>query len=198
LSKKVIAIVGSNRKGGTTDRVVEAVLAGAREKGAETHTIYLADQKLGFCTNCRQCTQTPGVERGKCVLNDDLEAILAKIEAADSMVLSSPVSFYNATALFRRFLERLVGSVYWPWGQNSPKARSKLQPRKAVLVSTSAMPGVMIPIFTGTAKALRVAAALLGAKPVESLWIGLSANEPHPPLSARTLSRARQAGMKLA
>jgi hypothetical protein len=88
MSSKVVAIIGSYRKGGTIDTAVEAVLEGAREKGAQTHTIYLTDQHLEFCTNCRQCTQTPGEERVKCAQQDDLESILKEIEAADAMCLA--------------------------------------------------------------------------------------------------------------
>lgn len=198
MSTKVVAIVGSYRKGGVIDTAVEAVLEGAREKGAETHTIYLTDQHIEFCTHCRQCAHEPGTVRAKCQQQDDLEAILTEIEAADAVVLGSPVSYYNATAIFRRFLERLLGYIYWPWGQNAPTPRSKRQPRKAVLVASAAMPGFLIPLFTGTSKALRVAALSLGAKPVARLWIGLVSGEPHPHLSARTLSRARRIGWKLA
>jgi hypothetical protein len=60
------------------------------------------------------------------------------------------------------------------------------------------MPGFLIPLTTGSARALRLAARMLGAKPVGKLWIGLTAGEPQPALSARTLERARQLGMKLA
>jgi multimeric flavodoxin WrbA len=198
MSTKVVAIIGSYRKGGTIDTAVEAVLEGAREKGAQTHTIYLTDQHLEFCNNCRQCTQTPGEERGKCAQQDDLESILKEIEAADAIVLGSPVNYYNVTAIFRRFLERLSGFFYWPWGQNGPRPRSKRQPRKAVLVASSAMPGFLIPFATGAARALRLSARILGAKTVGSLWIGLASQEPQPRLSARILNRARHLGMKLA
>ena len=37
-------------------------------------------------------------------------------------MLASPVNFYNVTAIFRRFLERLLGFTYWPWGKAAPKA----------------------------------------------------------------------------
>jgi putative NADPH-quinone reductase len=198
MTKKIVAIVGSYRKGGVIDSAVEAILAGARERGAETRIFYLTEEHIEFCTHCRQCTQQPGSERGKCVLQDGMEAILTEIEAADAVVLGSPVSFYNATALFRRFLERLLGSVYWPWGQNMPRPRNKQLPRKAILVASAAMPGCLIPFATGTAKALRVAANSLGAKPVGNLWIGLVAQKPQPQLSARTLNRARRMGMELA
>ena len=198
MSSKVVAIVGSYRKGGTIDTAVEAILEGAREKGALTHTIYLREQHVEFCTNCRQCTQTPGTERGKCAQQDDLEPILKEIEAADAVVLGAPVNYYNATALFRRFLERLLGFFYWPWGNNLLIQRSKQQSRKAVLVASAGMPGFLIPFATGAPRALRLMAKSFGAKPVGSLWIGLVSQEPHPRLSARTLERARHMGWKLA
>jgi multimeric flavodoxin WrbA len=198
MSNKVVAIVGSYRKGGTVDTAVEAILEGAREKGAQTHTIYLREQHVEFCTNCRQCTQTPGAERGMCAQQDDLEPILKEIEAADAVVLGSPVNYYNATALYRRFLERLLGFFYWPWGNNLLIQRSKQQSRKAVLVASAGMPGFLIPLATGAPRALRLMAKSLGAKPVGNLWIGLVSQEPHPPFTTRNRERARRLGWKLA
>ncbi len=173
MGKKVVAILGTYRKGGTLDAAVEAILEGARSKRATTSTIYLSEKHIEFCTNCRQCTQDPGPERGRCRQKDDLEAIVSEIEAADVLVLASPVNCGNATAIFRRFMERLIGCTYWPWGQPAPKARSHVRTLKAALVATSAMPGFLIPIATGTKTALRMTAKILGAKPVASLWIGL-------------------------
>jgi len=198
MSRKVVAIVGSYRKGGTIDAAVEAVLVGAREKGAETSTIYLTDQHIEFCKNCRTCTQKPGPERGKCEHRDDLEPILNEIEAADAVVLGSPVNYYNVTAIYRRFLERLLGYAYWPWGQNAPRPRTKERPRKAVLIASSAMPGFLIPVATGAARALRLTAKMLGAKPVGKLWIGLVASEPRHLLTMRHYEQARRMGWKLA
>ncbi len=198
MSSKVVAIVGTYRKGEVIDTAVEAILAGAREKGATTHTIYLTEQHIEFCRNCRKCMQSPGPERGKCPQVDDLEPILQEVEAADAIVLGSPVNCGNVTAIFRRFMERLIGFGYWPWGQNAPSSRKKTPTRKAALVASSAMPSLMMLAFTGAATALRTTAKLLGAKSIDTLWIGLAAREPHHPLSARTLERARRIGWKLA
>lgn len=198
MSKRIVAVVGSYRVGGATESAVEAVLEGARAKGAETRTFQLRDQHIEFCKNCRACTQTPGAERGRCEQADDLEAMLREIEAADAVVLASPVNYYNVTAIFRRFLERLLGFTYWPWGQNGPTLRSKAQPRKAVLVASAAAPGFLIPLMTGTPRALRLAAGMLGAEPVGKLWIGLTAGKPDYALSERTIERARRIGMTLA
>ena len=195
---KVVAIVGSYRKGGTIDSAVEEVLKGAHENGAETVKFYLIDKHIEFCTNCRSCVQAPGEARGKCVQQDDLEPMLQEIEAADALVLASPVNCYNVTAIFRRFLERLLGYAYWPWGKAAPSGRNKRAVKKAVLVASSAAPGIFIPIATGAARALRLAAAMLGARTVGKLWIGLIGDKPHHELSARNRERARRLGRKLA
>ena len=195
---RVVAIVGSYRRDGTTEAAVEAVLAGAREKGAVTQTIRLSDRHLEFCSNCRQCVQTPGHARARCVQQDGLEPVLLAIEEADSVVLASPVNYYNVTAIYRGFMERLLGFTYWPWGQNTPALRTTLQPRQAVLISSAGMPGFLIPLATGAARALRLSARMLGARPIANLWIGLAAGEPRHPLSKRTRERARRIGWKLA
>jgi hypothetical protein len=197
MGKKVVAILGTYRKGGTIDTAVEAILEGARSRRARTSTIYLTEKHIEFCSNCRYCTQEPGLERGKCRQKDDLESILTEIEAADAVVLASPVNFGNATAIFRRFMERLIGYAYWPWGQPAPRGRSHVPALKAALVASSAAPGFMIPLFSGTRTALRMTAKVLGAKPVASMWIGLSAGAPHHALSARQTARARRIGLKL-
>lgn len=197
MGSKVVAIVGSYRKGGMTDIAVQAILAGAREKGAETKTIYLTKKHLAFCTNCRKCTQVQGEHRGFCEQQDDLQSILTEIDGAGALVLGSPVNFWNVTAIFRQFMERLVVYAYWPWGAAAPKSRRKYPTRKAALVASSAAPGFLIPLFTGAARALGSTAEILGAQPVGRLWIGLAGTERRPKLSPRAQARARRIGLRL-
>lgn len=45
--------------------------------------------------------QTPVNERGKCVLEDDMEIILTEIDNADYLVIGAPVNFNNFNALSR-------------------------------------------------------------------------------------------------
>ncbi len=197
MAKRVVAIVGSYRKCGTVDTAVDAVLAGARARGAETSKIYLIDRHIEYCRNCRSCTQESGAVRGRCVIEDDVQATLAEVDGADAVVLGSPVNFYNVTAVFRTFLERLVGAVYWPWGQAAPQPRSKALPRKAVLIASSAAPGILLRLATEAPKALRLAANCLGARPVARLWLGLAAQSATPELSPRALRQAFRIGQEL-
>lgn len=159
--------------------------------------IYLAERHIAYCTNCRSCTQQSGLQRGACVLDDDMAEILAACDAADTILLASPVNFYNTTAVFRTFLERLIGTAYWPWGANAPKPRSAKLEKKAVLIASAAAPGFVLPLMTGAPRALRLAAQCLGAKPAAKLWAGMVSHESQPKLSEKLLARARQIGSEL-
>lgn len=195
---KVVAIVGSYRKGGTIDCAVGEILAGAAAKGAETSKIYLLDKRVEFCTNCRSCTQAEGPQRGKCVQQDDMDAILSELEAADAIVLGAPVNFFNVNAMFRRFMERLVGYSYWPWDKaGGPITRSTKLDKKAALVASAAMPTPMIRIATGAPRALRITAKVLRAKPVATLCIGYSAVHQKQQLPERLRAKARKIGATL-
>ena len=119
----VTAIVGSYRKGGTVDTVIDAVLRAAQEAGAETSKIYLIDKHIEFCTNCRECTQEKGAGRGACPLQDDMSGILENSRNADCLVLGSSINFYTVTAVMKKFAERLLCYSYWPWGMLRPRMR---------------------------------------------------------------------------
>lgn len=195
--KHIVGVVGSYRKGGYIDSAVDEVLSVARDHGAETEKIFLLDQHIEFCTNCRTCMQEPGPERGKCIHEDDMDSILKKIAEADSIVIGAPVNCWDVNAVTRKFYERCVGYAYWPWGTKMPRIRNKKCLKKAVLISSSAAPGWYSRIFTTAMKSLKRIARLLGAKPVGTLFLGLI-NQKEVQLSKHNLCKARILGEKLA
>jgi multimeric flavodoxin WrbA len=154
----VLGIVGSYRKGGHIDTAVSAILASAATAGANTQKVYLQDQHIEFCTNCRHCLQTPG--RSPCIHQDDMVALLDQVEAADALVLGAPVNFGNVNALTRRFLERTICYGYWPWDAPAPLRRGQAGTKPAVLVTTSAAPALLGRWTMGAMKALQQLAAL--------------------------------------
>lgn len=198
MGKNIVAVMGSYRKGGTVNAVVDEVLRAAAEAGARTEKIVLLEARVEFCTNCRFCTQEPGPRRGKCFLRDDMDGILDKLEAADVLVLGAPVNFFDINALSRRFLERMVCYVYWPWGRAAPTPRVREKTKKAVLITSSAMPAFLLRLFTGAPRALRTMAELLGARPVANLFVGPVAQKAKPEVPKKTLEKARQIGLRLA
>lgn len=196
--KKIVAVVGSYRKGGIIDSAVDQVLAAAAEQGARVSKIYLLDKHIEFCSNCRRCTQEQGDRRGYCAIRDDMAGVLDELESADGIVLGSPINFFSVTALTKRFVERLVCYAWWPWGGRVPKMRSSKRPRSAVLLLSCAMPAFMARLLGGAPRVLKTAAAILGARIVGLLIIGQVAQQEHETLPDRARNKARQLGVKLA
>ena len=196
--KQIVAIVGTYRKQGMLDQAVDAALAAAREAGARTRKIYLVDQPIEFCRNCRHCTQAPGERRGQCTIDDRIEAILGPIDRADALVFASPVNMGQVTAITRRLFERMVCYTYWPWTAKAPRPRRPCCGRPAAVIATSAMPGPLARLFTGAARSMRRVARLVGARPIGTLQLGLAAQAPDQCLSEADRRRAARLGRRLA
>lgn len=195
---RITAIVGSYRKGGIVDRIVDEILEAAAGEGAETSKVYLVDRRIEFCSNCRACTQEPGEARGDCVVDDDVASILDEVEASEALVLASPVNFGTVTAVTKRFLERLICYAHWPWGAAAPRGRVRGKPRRAVVVSASQAPALLTRVSTGIVRLLKNSAGLLGARTVGVVLLGLAARRRHQELPARTSRKARSLGRRLA
>jgi putative NADPH-quinone reductase len=194
---KVIAIVGSYRKGGIVDSALDEILDAASEAGAVVSKVYLADKHIEFCLNCRRCTQAAGTERGVCVHQDEMASLLQEIETADAVILGSPVNCFTVTALTKRFIERMVCYAYWPWGARAPSNRRRARSLKALLVITCAMPAFFAPLFTGNRRVLKSAIALLGGRVIGSLVIGQVAQQEKEQLPSKARIKARHWGRKL-
>ena len=105
---KVTAIVGSPRRRGNSAKLVEAVLEGARESGAEASVHYLGEKTIKPCTGCYSCEKTK-----ECVIrDDDMAEIYADMESADAYVFASPVYFNQVSGQFKTFLDRIF-PYYW-------------------------------------------------------------------------------------
>ena len=193
---QVLAITGSYRDDGIIDQAVAAAAAAARRAGAEVEVVHLRNHPVEFCRNCRECTQAAGEAPGACVLQDGMATLIRKIEAADCYVLASPTNFYTVTALFKRFMERLVVYAYWPWGAHGPQMRRKEASKQALLIASAAAPGFVGRLFYTTIKQLKATAKTIGADST-SLFIGLAAGAPNTRLGAADARRIERATLKL-
>lgn len=197
MQTNILAILGSYREGHTIDQAAGEILTAAEHKGAKTESIQLREHPIEFCTNCRFCTQHPGVAPGPCWHEDAMASIIARIEAADGLVFGTPVNFWTANALFKRFQERLVGYAYWPWEAPSPKMRRPEKTKPTVLLTSTAMPALMARFSTSAMGQLKKTAETVGAKRIGQLYIGLAALEENQQLSEPIRQQARRLGEKL-
>ena len=103
MSKKVLIISSSPRKGGNSELLCEQFMQGAQEAGHSVEKIDLRDKKIGFCTGCGFC-QT---HQGKCSQRDDMAEILGKMVEANVLVLATPVYFYSMCAQLKVLIDRV-------------------------------------------------------------------------------------------
>ena len=94
---KILGIVGSPRKGGNTEILVEEALTATREAGAQTEVILLADKNIAGCDGCSSCFET-----GACKIKDDMQSIYQ----ADAIIFGSPVYFGGVTAQAKALIDR--------------------------------------------------------------------------------------------
>jgi multimeric flavodoxin WrbA len=194
---KVLSINGSYRDNGITDQAIKTAAQSLAESGAVVDSIMLREYPIEFCLNCRACTQAPGVTPGHCVHDDGMRAV-EKIEEADAYIIAAPTNLGSVTAIFKRFMERLVVYAYWPWGAPGPRYRkAKLPKKKAMLISSCAAPGLMGRWLYGTQKQLRMTAQIIGAAPVGTVFAGMIAGEADAAYPERMRHKAAVLAKKL-
>ena len=193
----LLAINGSYREEGAIDQAVDVAVQAAIQSGATVEVIHLRDYSIEFCLNCRHCTQLAGDAPGVCVHQDRMQDLVDKIEAADGYILASPTNFYSVTAVFKRFMERLVVYAYWPWGAHAPKFRKTRGRKRAILIASSAAPGIFGRLAYSTLKQLKTTAKTIGARSVGSVFIGLMSQHEHPELGEKVRKRVQTMISKL-
>lgn len=104
MSKKVLILSGSPRKGGNSDLLCDEFLRGAVESGNEVEKIRVAAKKIAPCSACYHCRD----HGGTCVHSDDMAQVLQKMIDADVIVLASPVYFYSIDAQLKAVIDRTV------------------------------------------------------------------------------------------
>lgn len=195
--KNLLAINGAYRQGGIIDQAVDAAVRVAVSAGAQVEVIHLRDVPIAFCLNCLECAQEPGPTPGPCVQNDSMQALVDKIEAADGYILACPTNFYSVTAVFKRFMERLIVYAYWPKGQPAPTFRKLRATKKALLIASCAAPGLIGRLFYTTLKQLKMTAKILGARSVGNVFIGRIAQREQPGLTEQSRLRIQKQVAKL-
>ncbi len=103
MSKKVLILSGSPRKGGNSDLLCDQFAKGAAEAGHAVEKLRVAEKKVGYCCACYACKET-----GICAIKDDMAEILQKMIEADVLVLASPVYFYSIDAQLKAVIDRTV------------------------------------------------------------------------------------------
>jgi NAD(P)H-dependent FMN reductase len=126
-----------------------------------------------------------------------MSEMLDAIEAADALVLGSPMNFSTVTAVTKRFIERLICLSYWPWGSHIPKARIKTRRKPSVIIASSSAPSFFFLFSPGMRKLMRDAIKLVGGKVIGEIRVGMAARQRQPREMERNRKQARRLGRQM-
>jgi len=133
---KITCVLGSPRRNGNSEVLAKRFIETAEKLGATSQTYALNELKFRGCQACMACK----TKSEKCVLQDDLAAVLESVRESDILVMTSPVYLWDVTSLLRAFIERTYSFFVNDFHTN-PKP-SRLTPgKKLVFIQTQGQPG---------------------------------------------------------
>lgn len=118
---KLVMLLGSPNKNGSSNFLAERFAKGAREAGHTVETVDTAHANIHACTGCARCSY-----EGTCVQKDDMEQIRRLVLNADMLVFVTPLYYYGMSAQMKTLIDRFCAF-------NSSLQRRSL--RSALIVS---------------------------------------------------------------
>lgn len=133
--KKIVALLGSPRREGNSETIAARIMDTCKDLGAETTAFPLNELAYKGCQACMACKS--GSE--KCVVADDLAAVLDAVAEADVLIMASPIYFGEITGQLKCALDRMYSFLKPDYMTNSNPSR--LAPgKKCVFVLTQGNP----------------------------------------------------------
>lgn len=99
----VLAFVGSARRGGNTDALVEQALRGVADAGGTARRVGLGEMDLRPCLGCLRCAD------GRCREHDDgMSDLYREMPSAQALLFATPVYFWNVSGLMKTLWDRML------------------------------------------------------------------------------------------
>ncbi len=135
-SVRVLGILGSPRRGGNTELLLNEALKGAASEGAEVEEIRLCEFKISPCTECLCC-----FKGGACVVADDMQGIYPRLLEADIIIFASPIFFYGVTGWAKAMVDRCQALWARKYVLHDPSFGGEREKRKGFFISVGGTKG---------------------------------------------------------
>ena len=133
----MLIVLGSPRKNGNSETLAKAVAEGLAGEGGTVEYARLNDLSLRPCQGCGGCDKT-----GICVVKDDMTGLYEQVDAADRLLLVSPVYFYALTAQAKTFADRF--QARWARRYLLKERFKEGSGRRGYLLATAATKGARV------------------------------------------------------
>ena len=130
---KIMGFIASPHKEGNTAWIVNKILEGAKERGAEIQSWYFSDLDIKPCRGCLSCHKGDG----SCIINDDMQKVFDSIEHASAIVFGSPIYMGQMSAQAKIFTDRLFAQIS---PRFSPHFKERALKKKLILTFNQGNP----------------------------------------------------------
>jgi multimeric flavodoxin WrbA len=103
---RILCLAGSPRRYGNSERLLDALIAGVDAAGGEAVKLVAKDAGVSVCLGCNACSKD-----GRCIQRDGMDEVFAQFDAADAIVVASPVFFATVPAVLKTLIDRC--QPYW-------------------------------------------------------------------------------------
>jgi len=159
---KILGIMGSPRRHSSTEILLDRVLLGAEQMGAEVDKVVVSEIKVHPCMEIYACRR-----EGKCAIKDDMEWLYVKLLEADHIVFSSPIFFYGLTSQAKAIVDRC--QALWVRKYTLGMETGDKRVRRGVFVSVGATRGEKL--FDGAVLTVKYFFNAIGVKYAGDLLI---------------------------
>lgn len=104
---EILVLNGSPRPHGDTAAMVDSFAKGARERGHQVDVVNVCQKKIAGCLACEYCHQKGSDHERQCVQQDDMQQIYPLLDAAEMIVLASPVYYHSFSGQLQCAINRI-------------------------------------------------------------------------------------------
>ncbi len=186
---KVLGVLGSPCTTGNAAALLDAVLKGASEAGAEIERLNITDLVVEGCDSCGTCDST-----GSCQMTgDDMDLVYRKIREVDALVIASPIFFMSVSAQLKALIDRC--QCFWVerFVLKRDPYMGRRRPRGLLISTAGSSKPIVFECAIHVAKAFFIA---IGYDYGGEVLLGETDNLSKSSLDA-ALKRAREAGIAL-
>ena len=102
MPKNILVLTGSPRKGGNSDKLADAFIAGAQQAGHTIVKYATAEKRIRGCIDCKTC-----FSKGfACSIPDDFNELAPLVEQADVIVFATPLYWFSFPAQLKAAIDK--------------------------------------------------------------------------------------------